>query len=106
MKENKIYIGLNDQDTRQQRFDTEKYTKLLKKVCINYRVPFSISVSEGGYFHEDGAFTAETSLVMTLIDVPNETIEEIARDVCVFFHQESVLVTESTVKAVFIREHL
>ena len=90
MIKTEIYIGLNDQQTMQQRFDTGRYVTVLKNVCKSYKVPFSFNVIEGGYIHESGEYTQETSLVLTLIDVEDSLIREIANDLCVFFGQESV----------------
>ncbi|MBR0473896.1 MAG: hypothetical protein IJJ19_02755 [Erysipelotrichaceae bacterium] len=106
MLETKIYIGLNDSQTLKQEHDTSKYVNILKHVCYSYHVPFSFAVQQGGYLHENGDYTEEVSLMLTLIDVPKETINEIAGDLCAFFHQESVLITESEVKAYFINEKL
>ena len=100
----KIYIGLNDADTLEQKHDTEKYISVLKNVCRSYHVAFSFSVEEGGYFHDDGRYTQENTLVITLIDVEKKLAKEIAKDLCAFFHQESVLVTESEINAYFINE--
>ena len=97
MKKTEIYIGLNDLDTKEQKFETSKYLSILKKVCIGYQVPFSVNVIEGGYIHESGEYTQENSLVLTLFDVAPEKIENIAKDLCAFFHQESVLVSTSNV---------
>ena len=104
-----IYIGLNDLETRQQMFATSKYLTILKKVCRIYGVPFSVNVIEGGYVHEDGEYTEETSLVLSLIDVDKDIIKAIAEDLCTFFHQESVLVTNGevesfSVKSPFVQE--
>ena len=104
MKETRIYVGLNDSVTKEQRFSIEKYKSVLMNICKSYHVPFSVSVSEGGYFHEDGQYTQENTLILTLIDCEETLIEEIAKDLCVFFHQESVLVTEDKVRAYFIQE--
>ena len=104
MVETKIYIGLNDSETHEQKFDTEKYIQILKNVCKSYAVPFSFSVYEGGYMHENGEYTQETSLVISLIDAEKDLVGEIARDLCTFFHQESVLVTEDQVRAYFVKE--
>ncbi len=52
--------------------------------------------------HEDGNYTEELTLVISLIDVDKAIINEIARDLCVFFHQESVLITEDRVHAYYI----
>ena len=106
MKENKIYIGLNDSKSMKQKFDISTYIHILKGVCTNYAVPFSFSVVEGGYMHENGEYTQETTLVISLIDVEKTSIDEIARDLCAFFHQESVMITEDHVRAYFIKESL
>ena len=106
MKKTELYIGLNDQDTKEQRFGTGKYISILKNVCISYGVPFSFSVIEGGYIHESGEYTQEKTLVLSLIGVERELIEEIARDLCAFFHQESVLITSGEVESYFISEQL
>ena len=101
-----IYIGLNDADTGEQRFQTEKYLSILKNVCRNYQVAFSVHRIKGGYFHEDGRYTEENTLSLMLMDVPEQTVIEIARDLCAFFHQESVLVTTAPCKSIFVKERL
>ena len=106
MTETKIYVGLNDSETMTQTFDTEKYVSLLKNVCRSYKVGFSFSETQGGYVHEDGRFTQETSLVISLIDADRQIVDEIAKDLCVFFHQESVLITENEVRSYFVKEAL
>lgn len=106
MQQTTIFVGLNDADTHVQKFDTERYLSILKKVCRAYRVAFSVNTVNGGYFHDDGSYVEETTLSLTLLDVPKETVTEIAQDLCAFFHQESVLVTEAAANAYFIREQL
>lgn len=106
MIESKIYIGLNDLTTNTQLFENERYIKILRNVCYSYKVPFSFSIQEGGYIYESGEYARETSLVLTLIDAKKSIVDDIAKDLCAFFHQESVLVTESKIQARFIRETL
>ncbi len=103
MTERRIYIGLNDADTKAQKFETEKYLGVLKNVCRSYRAAFSVGLEEGGYINEDGEYTEENSLVLVLIDTDRETVMNIAKDLCTFFHQESVLVTEDQVNVCFIQ---
>ncbi|MBQ6371611.1 MAG: hypothetical protein IJJ22_00625 [Oscillospiraceae bacterium] len=102
----KIYVGLNDTDSLKQEHDTDKYVNVLKNVCRSYHVPFSFTVAEGGYFHENGQYTQETTLIITLIGVDEEIAREIAKDLCAFFHQESVLITEYKVNAFFVNDKL
>ncbi len=106
MVETKIYIGLNDLSTNTQLFENEKYIRILRNVCYSYKVPFSFNVQEGGYVYESGEYARETSLVLTLIDVDKTVVSDIAKDLCVFFHQESVLVTENQIQAYLVRESL
>ena len=104
MTETRIYVGLNDALTKKQIFETEKYISVMKNVCVAYHTPFSFDVIEGGYIHENGDYTRETTLVLTLIDAPQETAQEIAKDLCAFFHQESVLITEGQERAYYLRD--
>lgn len=106
MIETKIYVGLNDSVTKTQLFSTDKYINILKNVCKAYQTAFSFDVEEGGYMHENGKYTMETSLILTLIDADKNVIREIARDLCAFFHQESVLITEDHVRAFYVKETL
>ncbi len=63
---------------------------------------FSMNIQVGGYFHEDGEYAEENTLVLNLIDADRNIVQEIAKDLCTFFHQESVLVTENVIKGDFV----
>lgn len=101
-----IYIGLNDEDTGAQKFDTEKYVSILRRVCQSYHVAFSFHPMTGGYVHDDGRYTEENTLQLMLLNAEESTVTEIAKDLCAFFHQESVMVTMSACSVVFIRDSL
>ena len=101
MTETRIYIGLNDSQTKEQIHETEMYMSVLKYVCRNYHVSFSVNIENGGYFHDDGEYTEETSFVLVLINADRKVVNEIAKDLCSFFHQESVLVTENRMTGYF-----
>jgi hypothetical protein len=106
MTETKLFVGLNDQYTKKQKYEEAKYISILKRVCKIYQVPFSLRVEHGGYFHENGEYTEENSLILTLVDTDISVAEDIARDLCVFFNQESVLITNSEVGSVYIQEKI
>ena len=106
MTETKIYVGLNDSVEKRQLLETEKYISVLRNVCHAYKIPFSFGVEEGGYIHENGDYTKETTLVLTLIDLDKKTVDEIAKDLCTFFHQESVLITTGIVRTYYVSETL
>ncbi len=106
MRQATIYIGLNDAETHEQKFETEKYIRLVKDICREYHVAVSVSKMSGSYFHEDGTYVEEETLVLMIMGVPDETIREIARDVCVFFNQESVLVSYAECETHFMKERI
>ena len=106
MTEMQVYIGLNDSDTQKQMFHTGLYISVLKKVCYSFKVPFSFSVAEGGYFHENGDYVQEKTLVLTFYDVERETVDKLAGELCALFHQESVMVTESEASVRYISQTL
>lgn len=103
-KQTTVYIGLNDSETGVQKYDSEKYISILKNACRIYKVAFSVQEIRGGYFCEDGRYTEENTLKLTLIDVPEQTVRELAKDLCVFFNQESVMITSAPTEVVFIKE--
>lgn len=106
MTETKIYVGLNDSVTKEQVFETKKYIDVLKNVCFSYGTPFSFALEQGGYIHENGEYTKENTLVLTLIGADKKVVEEIGKDLCAFFHQESVMITEGEIRTYFIKESL
>ena len=101
-----IYVGLNDSYTHEQKLLTEKYVSLLKKVCYNYQVAFSVSFINGGYFHADGSYVEENTLALMLMDVEESKVDDIASDLCAFFNQESVMVTKTPAQIKFISDTL
>ena len=42
MTETRIYIGLNDAETRKQEYGTGMYLDTLKEICRKYRAAFSV----------------------------------------------------------------
>ena len=105
MLESRIYVGLDDKDSHEQHFDTEVYKSMLKSVCKDYRTSFSLQVIEGGYFHDDGSWVEENTLLITLIGTPKRTVYETARDVCTLFNQESVMITGTSVRQFNVRDY-
>ena len=100
--ETRMYIGLNDAQTKEQKYETEKYMSILKNVCRTYHVAFSVDIENGGYYHDDGEYTEETSFVLVLLNADQKVVNDIAKDLCTFFHQESVLVTQNHIDGYFI----
>ena len=102
----KIFVGLSDQDKRVQEYATERFNKIIQNICKGYRVAFSTSPLTGGYFYEDGEFTTENSICVTLIGIDDAVADEIAKDAGAFFNQESVMVLKDEVECRFISDKI
>ena len=105
MIEARIYVGLYDKDSHEQLYDTEQYKSALKDICKKYHTAFSMQVIEGGYFHDDGTWVDENTLLVTLIGTPQKIVYRIAKELCDAFHQESVMITSNPVMCFNIHEH-
>lgn len=92
-----ICVGFSDADTKKQRFSEEVYEKIITNVCKGYNISYSVSKMIGGYIHKDGAFVKENSACLVLIGATDRQVEEIAKDLCAFFNQESVTVIKTDV---------
>lgn len=104
MLESRIYVGLHDRTTHEQIYETDSYKRVLKEVCKVYQTPFSLMVMEGGYYHDDGTWVDENTLMVTLIGAPRKTVYNIARNLCTLFHQETVMITTGNVININVRE--
>lgn len=102
----KICVGLNDSTTDIQNFDTSKYIKVIEYVCKNNNMAFSLEQMRGGYCYENGSFTTENSLGITLINVTKEQANELASELCAMFNQESVLIFHDKVGAYYLADKI
>lgn len=101
-----IYVGLNDSEAKEQLHQTEKFYKILTNICRGYHIAFSVSELQGGYFHENDAFVSEKSFCLTLVGADDRVVDEISKDLCAFFNQESVLVTREKLDCRFVSEKI
>ncbi len=92
-----IYLGLADKDEREQRLSCERAVSLVGKVCQGYGVPFSVTLQQGGYVHQDGRYVLENSLAVSIIGLSRKVVDEVAKDLCSFLQQECVLIAQDKV---------
>ncbi len=97
-----IMIGMNDSKTHEQEIETERIIRLANNCCKNYGLNFSSIIQSGGCIQEDGRYVIENSLGLVFIDADENTVNELAKDVCCFLNQESVLVTVDEVIRYFV----
>ena len=101
-----ISVGLNDKDEKSQKIQTERVLRLVMHCCRGYSMAFSSYLQDGGYIHDNGEYVLEKSVCIVLIDPEPTLIEELARDLCAFLNQESVMVTTEEIECRFISESI
>jgi hypothetical protein len=92
MKKYTLYLGLNDKDTKLQKFDTVTSYTLVNDIINNYLDGATISECVGYYKHEDGFIVIEKSLRIELLFANDDTVRLIVKQLKELFNQESVAV--------------
>ena len=90
------------------------YNMCYSKSCVSFfsagspkaSIPFRLSKSAKSSQDLQNLPTEFFSCWICLLDPKKGVVDSIARDLCAFFHQESVLITESRVRAYYIKEEL
>lgn len=100
----RITVGMKDSETKKQELTSSRIQSLICTICRGYRMGYTTEFMRGGYFHEDGTFVAEESLCITLIGADDAMTESIAKDLCAFLNQETVLVTREVVDCRVIKD--
>lgn len=100
MKNYTILLGLNDKDSKAQKYDTIEAYKIANNLVLS-RIGFgTISGAYGIYTHADGTPVMETSLRIEIAgDELREKIVSLCNALKEVFNQESVMltVTDSTI---------
>ncbi len=102
-----IMVGTNDAKTLKKKVNIETATHIANNCLKAYQTAFSLYIVNGGYIHDNGAYVNEKSLAIVVIDPPSEdVINEIAKDLCSFFNQESVVVTKEDIEYYYVSDQL
>lgn len=95
-----IYVGLKDQDTYEEIFDPEIFTKVLAKVCHKKEIGFSLTTQLGGYTHNKG-YVTETSLRITLIGINEKEVHELGEYLKELINTDTILITKEDCEYLF-----
>ena len=95
MKKYILTIGLNDKDTKVQKFDTITAYKLIEQTLKQYTDGYTIYETHGGYKHDNGIdFVSEHSIRVELSIVTDIMVRTICNTIKAptMLNQESILV--------------
>lgn len=97
-----LNIGLNDKDTKQQKYDIITSYKIIEDILQQYTDGYTIYETHGGFRHADKHFVQEKSLTVILYDTSDMMIKILVEEIKQILNQESVAVTLEQVNTRFM----
>lgn len=71
----KLYIGLNDKETKNQILSTEQAEAIIRLACIRMGLDYTIYKGNGIYTHESGMNTIEQVLILEFIEFQSPIVD-------------------------------
>lgn len=90
----RLYIGMNDKEKLKQLCPTEDFIEMVRSICEDYKIAFSMDEKIGGYMMANGTFITERSLVLAITGFDFEQIVQLADDLRKKLNQESIMITK------------
>lgn len=85
-----LTIGLNDKDTKIQKYDTITAYKMIESILTDYATGYTMYETNGGYKHDDGTFISEKSIRVELMFISQALVFLIANKIKESLNQESI----------------
>lgn len=85
-----LTIGLNDQHTKTQKYDTITAYKLIEDILTQYTEGYTLYETHGGYKHDDGTFISEKSIRVELMFISETLVFIIANKIKETLNQETI----------------
>lgn len=85
-----LTIGLNDQHTKTQKYDTITAYKMIENILNEYTTGYTMYETNGGYKHDDGTFISEKSIRVELMFISEALVFIIANKIKETLNQETI----------------
>lgn len=99
-----IYIGMNDREKLRQLISTEDFIGMVRDICIDNRIAFSLHDQVGGYLMENGNFIHENSLVLIVTGFTQDQIFMLAEELRKRLRQEAVLISKQSPEMFLLKD--
>lgn len=90
-----LYIGTNDQETYENEIAVEEAEEMISRICLQYVSGYTIECGKGAWIDEQESLTKETTFILTLQEINEQTLEDIMNDICTELNQKAILVEYS-----------
>ena len=95
-----IFIGIKDKDTYLETLSIDEVKDILKDVCKDKGINFSLLTQAGGYKHDKG-YTTETSLRVIIIDIDEKEIVSLVDILKRRINTDTIMVTKTEIEYCF-----
>lgn len=90
----KLYVGLNDKDTKTQRYSSEYHMAQVRGIVFGNGIDCTLYNAQGVYTHHDGTIIKENTIVIEILDFGqadfNNAIKNLADELKTILNQESI----------------
>lgn len=97
-----IFVGIKDKDSYEELLSVDDFKNILKEICVEKQINFSLITQLGGYTHDKG-YTTETSMRVVVIGANKGEIKRIADWLKIRINTDTVLVTKTKIEYCFMK---
>ena len=97
-----IFVGIKDKDSYEELLSVDDFKNILKEICVEKQINFSLITQLGGYTHDKG-YTTETSMRVVIIGANKGEIKRIADWLKIRINTDTVLVTKTKIEYCFMK---
>ncbi len=97
-----IFVGIKDKDSYEELLSVDDFKHILKEICVEKQINFSLITQLGGYTHDKG-YTTETSMRVVIIGANKGEIKRIADWLKIRINTDTVLVTKTKIEYCFMK---
>ena len=94
-----LYLGLNDKDTKLQKYDQIEAYKIVTNILAKDFGGGTIFSAQGVYTHDDGTIVIENTLRIEVLFSDDAKIKVLVSELKKIFNQESIAVESSVVNS-------
>lgn len=97
-----LYIGLNDQHTKNQEISTLEAFKIVQNILSDKTGGGTVYNATGIYKHDNGEIVIENTLRVEIVAAPLEAVKAAISIIKTALNQESVIMQTENIESVFV----
>ena len=92
-----VYVGLTDKNQNRQIIDDEVALELIKTICINHGVGYTIYAAQGGY-NDKGVLHTEKTYVLEMDRIDEKILDNVINDIKKRLNVHTLMIMKKSVE--------